>query len=188
MASVVGTDVLIGREREMAELSSALDNALVGDGSLTMLVGEPGIGKTRLTQELFTMARDRGAMTALGASYEGATTPPYWAWTQTIRALLTEPTEAVLNALESRAAVLVEIVPEISNMQFDLAPTPDLDPGQARFRLFDSITSFLGEVAASQPLIIVLDDLHWADRSTLDLFEFVAREVSSKRVLIVGCY
>ena len=63
-----------------------------------------------------------------------------------------------------------------------------MDPRQARFRLFDSVTSFLSETAASQPLVIVLDDLHWADQSTLDLLEFVARDISSNPMLLIGGY
>ena len=170
----------------MAELTAALDSALEGNGGLVMLAGEPGIGKTRLTEEMEAVARDRGALIVWGACYEGGSAPPYWPWTQAIRSLLTEPSEAILTALDARAAVIAEIVPEIRNMMPDVQSAPEIDPAQARFRLFDSITSFLNEIAISQPVILVIDDLHWADRSTLDLLEFVAREVSSKQVLIVG--
>ena len=75
----------------MAELTTALDGALEGHGGLVMLVGEPGIGKTRLTEELTAVARDRDALVAWGACYEDGGTPPYWPWTQAIRSLLTEP-------------------------------------------------------------------------------------------------
>ena len=94
----------------------------------------------------------------------------------------------MLNALETRAAVIAEVVPEIEDMLPDLESAPELDPAQARFHLFDSVTSFLDEISTSQPTILVLDDLHWADRSTLDLLEFVAREVANRSMLIVGGY
>jgi predicted ATPase len=69
-------------------------------------------------------------------------------------------------ALNATAGVIAEIVPEVENVLPDLEPAPEVEPEQARFRLFNSVTSFLNEVAASQPLVIVLDDLHWADRAT----------------------
>jgi predicted ATPase len=188
MVPATRTDFFVGRERELAELTTALDGVLEGRGGLVMLAGDPGIGKTRLTEELTALARDRGATVLLGACYEGGSSPPYWPWTQAIRSLLPEPSEAVMNALEPRAAEISEFVPEIGNLFPDLEPAPVVDPGQARFRLFDSVTSFLNEIAISQPMVLVLDDLHWADRSTLDLLEFVVREVTSRPMLIIGGY
>ncbi len=182
------SDPFVGREREMAELNAALENALEGRGGIVMLVGEPGIGKTRMTEELAIVASDRGARATRGACYEGGSAPPYWPWTRAIRSLLIEPSEATLGALESRAAVIAEIIPEIKNMMPDLTPASEVDPEQARFRLFDTVTSFLSELASTEPLVIVLDDLHWADRSSLDLLEFVADEVSSRSMLLVGGY
>ncbi|MCH8909878.1 MAG: AAA family ATPase [Chloroflexi bacterium] len=178
----------VGRVQEMAELTVALDDALDGRGGLVMLVGEPGIGKTRLAEELEVVARDRGARVVWGASYASGGAPPYWPWTQVIRSLLTEPSEAILTALGPRAAAIAEIVPEIRDVLPDLQPAPEVEPEQARFRLFDSVTSFLGEVAATQPMVVVLDDLHWADQSTLDLLQFVARDISSTSMLLVGGY
>ena len=188
MPSVTGTDLFIGREREMAEIVAALDGAVEGRGGLVMLAGEPGIGKTRLTEELAAVAKERGALVTWGACYEDGSAPPYWPWTQAIRSLLTEPSGAVLNELEPRAAVIAEIVPEVRDVMPDMRPAPEVDPAQARFRLFDSVTSFLNEIATLRPVVLVLDDLHWADRSTLDLLEFVAREVASRPMLIVGGY
>jgi predicted ATPase len=133
MMTGAGVNRLIGREHEVEELVTALDDALAGNGGLVMLVGEPGIGKTRLTQELISTASDCGAMTAVGACYEGGTTPPYWAWTQAIRSLLIDPVDAVLNALEPRAAVIVESIPEISDMFPDIAPPTAVDPGKPAF-------------------------------------------------------
>ncbi len=85
MPPAIDTDPFVGREREMAELSMALDSALDGRGGLVMLSGEPGIGKTRLTDELAASAEDRGALVLRGACYEGAGAPPYWPWMQVLR-------------------------------------------------------------------------------------------------------
>jgi hypothetical protein len=189
MPPVTGTDPFIGRTQELAELSVALDTALEGRGGLVMLAGEPGIGKTRLAEELDSIARDRGALVARGACYEGGGTPPYWPWIQTVRSLLSErDSRPELEALGAGAARIAEIVPEIHDIVPDLAPRPDTDPGQARFQFFDSMTAFLNNVAESQPMVVVLDDLHWADQSSLDLLEFVAQGVLSGRVLLIGGY
>ncbi|MFQ6029676.1 MAG: LuxR C-terminal-related transcriptional regulator [Dehalococcoidia bacterium] len=83
---------------------------------------------------------------------------------------------------------MAEIIPEIKNKLSDLEPPPALEPEQARFRLFDSVTTFLKNVAQSQPLMLVLDDLHWADRSSLSLLQFLAREISGSRLILVGAY
>jgi predicted ATPase len=86
------------------------------------------------------------------------------------------------------AAVISEIVPGIRNKLPDLETPPVLEAEAARFRLFDSITTFLEDAAQSQPFMLVLDDLHWADRSSLSLLEFLARELGESRLLVVGCY
>ena len=86
------------------------------------------------------------------------------------------------------AAAIAEIVPEIHDKITDLKSSPSLEPDAARFRLFDSITTFLKNAAQSHPLMLVLDDLHWADRSSLLLLEFLTRELGNTRILLVGCY
>ena len=75
-----------------------------------------------------------------------------------------------------------------SNLAVNAISPPSLEPEQARFRLFDSITTFLKNAARSQPILLVLDDLHWADRSSLPLMEFLAKEIGVSRLLVVGCY
>ena len=86
------------------------------------------------------------------------------------------------------ASDIAEVVPEIRQKLPGLEPSPTLEPEQARFRLFDSIVTFLKNAAQGQPLVLVLDDLHWADKPTLLLLEFLARQVAESRILIVGCY
>ena len=86
------------------------------------------------------------------------------------------------------AADVAEIIPELREKLPDLEPSPDLEPEQARFRLFSSITTFLKNAAQSQPLMLILDDLHWADRSSLLLLEFLAREIQSSPLLVLGTY
>ena len=181
--------LFVGRQREMEALRAALDGALAGQGRLVMLVGEPGIGKTRTAQELASYAEERGSLVLWGRCYEGEGAPPYWPWVQAIRFYVQQAGAEQLTAeMGPGAADIAEIVPEIRGKLPDLETPPALEPEQARFRLFDSITTFLRNAAQSQPVMIVLDDLHWADRSSLLLLEFLAREIETSRVLLVGAY
>ena len=83
---------------------------------------------------------------------------------------------------------IAQIVPEVRQLLPELETAPVLEPEQARFRLFDSITNFLKNAAQRQPLLLVLEDLHWADHSSLMLWEFVSKEISNARVMLLGTY
>ena len=158
----------VGREREMAELKVALDEAISGRGRLVMLAGEPGIGKTRTVQELADIAEERGVKVLWGRSLEQQGSPPYWPWVQIIRSYVRErEAEQLRSEMGSGAAAIAEIVPEVRQQLAGRETPVELDPEQARFRLFDSITTFLKNAASSQPLMLVLDDLHWSDKPSL---------------------
>jgi DNA-binding CsgD family transcriptional regulator/tetratricopeptide (TPR) repeat protein len=156
---------------------------------MVMLAGEPGIGKTRLAQELTRYAQDRGTQVLWGWCHEQAGAPPYWPWMQLIRAKV-ETTGAgqLRQDMGPGAADIAQFLPELTVILDGLDLPPVLEPEQARFRLFFSITAFLKNVSRSQPLLFVLDDLHWADESSLLLLEFLAREISSSRTMVVGTY
>ena len=181
--------VFVGRHQEMAQLKAALDDALAGHGRLVMLVGEPGIGKTRTAQELAALAETLGAQVFWGRCYEEQGAPPYWPWVQPIRAYVQQAsTEQLAAELGPGAAHISEIIPELRGKLPDLETPRALEPGPARFRLFDSITTFLKNAAQSQPLMLVLDDLHWADRSSLLLLEFLGQEIGNSPLLLVGAH
>ena len=154
-----------------------------------MLVGEPGIGKTRTAQELAFLAETRGAQVLWGRCYEEEGAPPYWPWVQTVRSYVQQCDAGKLQSEMGRgASEIADVVPEVHGKITNLTPPTALEPEAARFRLFDAITTFLKSVAESRPLMLVLDDLHWADRSSLQLLEFLARELGESRLLVVGCY
>ena len=181
--------VFVGRQREMGDLKACLEDALSGRGRLVMLVGEPGIGKTRTAQELATYAGLRGAQVLWGRSYEEQGVPPYWPWVQAIRSYVRErDPEQLRSEMGAGAADIAEIVSDVKERLPGLKPAPQLEPEQARFRLFDSITTFLKTASQRQPLVLVLDDLHWADQPSLMLLQFVARELGGARLLIIGTY
>ena len=182
--------VFVGRQREMGELKGCLEDALSGRGRLVTLVGEPGIGKTRTAQELTTYAGLRSAQVLWGRCYEEQGMPPYWPWVQTIRTYVRErDPEQLRSEMGAGAADINEVVSDVKERLPDLKPPPQLDsPEQARFRLFDSITAFLKSASLKQPLVLVLDDLHWADQPSLLLLQFVARELGNSRLLLIGTY
>ncbi|MCI0896183.1 MAG: ATP-binding protein, partial [Chloroflexi bacterium] len=133
--------VFVGRRREMADLKAALDDALSGHGQMVMLAGEPGIGKTRIAQELASYAEQRGAQVLWGWCYEGEGAPPYWPWVQLMRAYVQQAgAEQLIAEMGPGAADIAEIVAEIRGKLPDLGTPPVLEPEPARFRLFDSIT------------------------------------------------
>jgi eukaryotic-like serine/threonine-protein kinase len=179
----------VGRHREIDELKSALEDVQLGQGRVVMLIGEPGIGKTRTAQELATYAESRGTRVLWGWCYEEAGAPLYWPWVQPLRSYVqqTNP-DQLLSQMGVGAADIAEIISEVREQLPGLEPPPALEPEQARFRLFDSITTFLTNVARSQPLMLVLDDLHWADKPSLLLLQFLARQIEGSCLLVVGCY
>jgi class 3 adenylate cyclase len=185
--------VFVGRQREMEELRHALDETLAGRGRLILLVGESGIGKSRLAAELTTYATLRGAQVLSGRCYEGEGAPAYWPWLQIMRAYVRDrDAEALVSEMGTGAAEIAQLVTEVRERVPSLAPATlavSLDePGQSRFRLFDSITTFLKNAAATRPLMLILDDLHWADAPSLQLLQFLARELAGCRLLVVGTY
>lgn len=183
------SDALVGREPEVAELSAALGEALDGRGNVVLLSGEPGIGKSRLLEELAGLARAAGADVAVGRSWEAGGAPPYWPWTQALRAHVRgRDPEEVREDLGLGGPDVAQIVPDIGRLVADVPRSPSGDPEQARFRVFDATVSFLRAAAGRRPLVLVLDDLHAADTPSLLLLRFLARELSGSRLLVAGGY
>jgi class 3 adenylate cyclase len=181
--------VFVGREHEMDLLRAGLESTLSARGRLILLVGEPGIGKTRTAEELVTYARLRRTQVLWGRCYEGDGAPAYWPWVQLIRSYVHErDPAALLSEMGSGAGAIAQMVSEVRERLPALTPPPRLDPEQARFRLFDGVSTFLKNAAKNQPLVIVLDDLHWADRPSLLLLQFLARELRGARLLVVATY
>jgi class 3 adenylate cyclase len=181
--------VFVGREQELQRLHRAYDEAFAGRGSLLMLVGEPGIGKTRTVQELETYARIRGGQALWGAAHEAAGAPAYWPWVQVGRMYgSTNDVTELAPDMQAKGPVLATVFPERREDANFTEPEPLDDPEAAQFRLFDAYVTFVRAMAKRSPLVVVLDDLHWADKPTLLLLQHLARELSHMRVLVVGTY
>ena len=184
-------EIFVGRRRELEALCAALDAACEGHGRLALLAGEPGIGKTRTALELTAQASKHNAVVAWGRCHEEAGAPPYRPWAQILGAVAAaQDTDELRADLGAGGPDIAEIVPEIRVRLPDLDPPPAAlsDPSGTRFRLFGSIARFLVNSSRRRPLVLILDDLHWADAPTLRLLEFLTQEMSGGRLLVVGIY
>jgi tetratricopeptide (TPR) repeat protein len=180
----------VGRDRELAELRAGLDDVGAGQGRLFLLSGEPGIGKTRLAEEISNDASARGMRAVWGRCWEGGGAPAYWPFIQILRACTNERDGEHLEALlGSGASEIARLIPELKlslpSLEEAKAAT---DAESARFLLFDSVATLLKNVARREPLLLVVDDLHDADQPTLRMLRFIARETKDARLLIVGTY
>jgi eukaryotic-like serine/threonine-protein kinase len=181
--------VHVGREREVDELCEAADLALAGHGQLVLISGEPGIGKTRLAEELTTYAHLLDALVLWGRCYEGEGAPAYWPWMRVVGAYSVDhDPDALAATMGAGAADIAEMVSEVRRRLPGLESPPAVGAEQARFRLFDSVTTFLVNASRREPLVVVLDDLHCADRPSLRLLEFLAPHLGDARLLVVGMY
>jgi len=186
-AGTAGT--FVGRERELDELLAGLEDALAARGSLWLIAGEPGIGKSRLAEELVSRARERGAEVLVGRCWEAGGAPAYWPWMQALRTCVQarEP-EQLRGELGAGAPDLAQLVPDLHALFPDLPEREAPDSESARFRLFDAVGAFLTAAARSRPLVLALDDMHAADEPSLLLLRFLAREIGQSRVLLVVAY
>ncbi len=180
---------LIDRDREVASLGDGLTSALDGNGRLVLVAGEPGIGKTRLADALVADAESRGVPVWFGRGWEDGSAPAFWPWNAALRRWIDEVgVEAVAAAAGPFAAELAHVFPVLRDRMPDLRVGESSDSERARFRLFDIVSRFLAALARPAGLVIVLDDLHWADRSSLKLLEFVAADLGDARLLVVATY
>jgi DNA-binding SARP family transcriptional activator len=181
----------VGRESERATLSAALSRALQGSGSLILIGGEPGIGKTRLAEEAAAEAASRGMTVLAGHSYEMAGASPYVPFVEIL--------EIALAGAESDEAFLADILgdaaPEVARLQprlrrlFPTLPAPlDLPPEQERRYLFTCLSDVLARLAGARPTVVLLDDLHWADEPTLVFIEHLAPQLPQLALVVLATY
>ncbi len=181
--------VFVGRETELRQLQSAFDAAASGQGSVMMVVGEPGIGKTALTEQLGTYVSLRNGRVLVGHCYEeGSLSLPYLAFVEVLRSYAQARNVSHLKKeLGTGARSVARIVSEVRE-RLKIKPGPQVNPEEERYQLMQGVTEFLGSAAMSQPLLIVLEDLHSADKGTLEMLEHVGRNLADKRLLIAGTY
>src|SRR5262245_23728236 len=186
-AAVLRHTPFTGRAAELARLERRLEEARGGRGGVAMLVGEPGIGKTRTREEFAETAQE--AFVLWGRSYEGAAARPYGPFAEAIAEYAHKADAETLRAdLGPGAAPLARLVPALKERLPDLPEPVPLQPDEERTRLIDAVTQFLLAVAGRVPTVLVLDDLHWADAGTVALLRHVARFAPRGRLLVLGAY
>ncbi len=176
---------LIGRERELGRLVALLDQAAAGEPVVALVSGDAGIGKTRLIGELAAQAAGRGLTVLSGRCAELGDSVPYLPLADALRNATTGPSAAgpMLDALAARP-VLGRLLPDRGAAE---QPGGDV-PGMAQQQLFGAVLGMLAEIAADRPVLLILEDLHWADRSTRDLLTFLSRVLHRERVAVIATY
>ncbi|PXY19662.1 ATPase [Prauserella muralis] len=157
-----------------AEVARAADS----HGGLVLVTGEAGIGKTTLVAGAADEARRHGALVLAGACWDSGSAPGYWPWVQVLRALRRTATPEEWSAAEQAGGDGLAVL---------LGEAPRQDTSDS-FALHDAVTSALVSVSQSRPVVVVLDDLHWADTASLRLLEFAARHTWFERLLLIGAY
>jgi DNA-binding SARP family transcriptional activator len=179
--------VFVGRERELADLRNGLDDIRRGRGSLFLISGEPGIGKTALTEQFAAAVSEQDARVLSGRCWEFGGAPAYWPWVQCLRTLVRDSEPGRLaRQLGVGAADLAEIIPELRELSPDLPRPLSADAEGLRFRLFDAVTTLLRAEAAAKPIVLILEDLHAADASSLLLLRFVAGTLNDTPLQIIA--
>jgi tetratricopeptide (TPR) repeat protein len=180
---------LIGRDAELQQLTRIIGAARAGRGSLWFLSGEPGIGKSRLAEELSERAADEGLWVVWGRCWEAGGAPAYWPWIQILRALLRgQDMERLRQGLGPRARYLAHLMPELAARGAASSELSPLDAERGRFELLDAVSGALCELPRPEGALIILEDLHAADASSLGVFDVLGPQLRSSNVCVLGTF
>ena len=178
-----------GRVPEMSHLVGRFEDAAAGRGGVVLLAGEPGIGKSHALQQLAGVARASSATVLSGRCVEGTWVPPFRPFAEAIDGYgESVGPERLAAEFGPAAAVLARIAPRLPELLPDLTPPPSLQPDAERFRLLDAAAQFFTALSAHATVLLILDDLHWADAGTAMMMRHVARSCAHRRLLIAGAY
>src|SRR5258708_34298855 len=180
---------IVGRERELAELHRGLDDAASGRGCLLLIWGEPGIGKTRLADEIAGVAEAKRVALLVGHCSEEEAVPflPFVEILERLVESIREP-EELRRKLGEEGSELARLLPKLRRILPDLPPPLNLAPAQSRRHFFNSFCDFAARIASEQPTLMILEDLHWADDSTLSLLGHLTQRLSDVPLMVIGTY
>lgn len=178
---------LVGRRDELRVLTEDWRRAVAGRGATVVLSGEAGIGKSRLTAALVDLAAAEGALCLAGRCYEASLSEPYGPIAAALRSAMGQVDVAALGLPEVWLRELVRLVPELGELVGAGENVP-LDGLRDRDRLFESLRVFLAALATARPVILVIEDVHWADETSLQVLTSLARQVAALRLLMVVTY
>jgi ABC-type oligopeptide transport system substrate-binding subunit/DNA-binding SARP family transcriptional activator len=185
----LATSPWVGRQQEMALLDDCWQRAQAGQGELLLVSGEAGVGKTRLVDEFARRLRWQGVRVLWGRCYEFERVLPYQPLAEALRAIAPAPTAAELADLAPWAiAEVARLAPEIAELAPNRAVPAPTGPDQEQARLFEGLAHFMAELSSHGPLLVVLEDLHWATESTLGLLHYLVRHLADQPALMVGTF
>ena len=180
---------MVGRDAVLGRLTHQLGEAVAGRGGLATVTGEPGIGKTRMLEEVADRARQQGAQVLFGRCFESDWAPPYGPFAEALEAHV-----ATVDALELRADLgsgappLAQLVPRVREVLPDVSDPVPVQPDEERFRLIDAVAQFVVARSRRAPVLVCLDDLQWADRGSVAMLRHLARFAAQHHILVVGAY
>ncbi len=177
----------VGREHELTDATNLWNRTLAGEGQLLLISGEPGIGKTRLIRELSTHVEITGGQSLIGeCESEGGA--PYAPFAQIVRKSLRQGAENGFNLPDFVLGDLLELAPELKPYYPEVAPNPKLEPEAEQQRLFENVVAFTKALSEYAPLMLVIDDAHWADSGSLSLLRYLAGRTQGQRTLLAATY
>jgi DNA-binding CsgD family transcriptional regulator len=180
---------IVGRQRELTLVMNQYEAAKHGQAQVLLLAGDPGIGKTRLLDEIASRAAKDGATILGGGASEAEGMPPYLPFVEALgRYIQVTPLDQLRTHVAAEPQVLATLLPELITRLGELPVSAPLPPEQARFRLYEAIGMFLAAIGAPHALVLTLDDLQWADTASFDLLCHVARHQPNARLLVMGAY
>jgi predicted ATPase len=180
---------LVGRTAELSLLSKTIDEAAQGAGRSVFIVGEGGIGKTRLATAAAERAAKRGWSVAVGRAYPVETGVPYALFSDALLPLVRKLDPSTLSVLSRGAAAdFSYLFPNLGTVTDRDRATAGADPSEIKARLLWNFTQFLARLSAKQPLFVVLENLQWADASSLELLHFVGRQIEGQKIVLLGTY
>ncbi|MEA2642482.1 MAG: hypothetical protein QOF51_3876 [Chloroflexota bacterium] len=187
--STVPDGWLAGRSAELATLTQYFATASEGHTVTVLMTGEPGGGKTHLLRAFANWAAQRGATVLSGGASDAELMPPYLPFIEALDPYMRDtPRDLLHEQLGPLAPLLATILPELTPLVDATQPTYMLPPEQARLRLYQAVSDLIAHVAASAPVVLLLDDLQWADPASLDLLCYLVQHRPQARLLILGAY
>jgi eukaryotic-like serine/threonine-protein kinase len=176
---------MVARGDELRAIREIWQQVVDGNGKVLLISGEPGIGKTRLLKETITQVEVSGGQAYVGASYEEGN-PPNSGFAQIIDQSLERQPFEQLQLPQPVLADLLALAPWLRSRFPNVPANPTLDPQWEQERIFESLAAFIKELSSRRPVLLALDDIHWADSGTLDLFRRLSRRIKRQPVLLVG--
>ncbi len=179
----------VGRTAERAELERLVDSSVRGRGGIILIGGEPGVGKTRLVEEVLGVAQRSRCLTLTGRCYEMEGTPPFMPFVEALELFArVVPPSILRGALGDAAPEVARLVPDLRRLFPDIPPPLELPPEQQRHYLFKNFAEFLERASRVRSLVVLLDDLQWADDATLQLLQHLAPQLAEIPILVLGTY